>query len=173
MGNKVNTILFFQNVHEDTSWASVVLHSAEGFNSIQEMVEAIAKAFKKAIDNQVEECWGNCWHCSIDRRSGLSICKKCGKSTKAPKVTREDVERIMEQIFNGTMQDFAGDGGAWETLQEEGIQSFGLKGDGGQVVSIYNGPEIITRTIFDGFSVEYQNDIGRCSSVKLHKEDEE
>ncbi|MHA2280030.1 MAG: hypothetical protein ACXAC5_04025 [Promethearchaeota archaeon] len=144
----------------------MVLHSPRGFNSVQEMVEAIARAFKAAIDEQAKDYWGNCFQCCMDRRKGIDICTRCGKSTEQPEVTKESVERIMEDVFNGTMQNL---GDAWDTLQQEGIQSFGCDGNIGQVVSICSGPEIIVNTIFGDFSRINTETLGKCSSVELYK----
>ena len=141
---KVNTILFFRNAHEDTSWACIPFHSSDGFDSVQEMVEAISKSIKKVVNDRYEN--NKLWN-------GVSpdVCTHSGGSPKTPKTTKDDVEKIVEEMFNGTAQNLSL---AWDYLQEEGIESFGVEGDAGQTVSIFYGPELIATTIFDGFPTE-------------------
>jgi len=164
--SKINTIMFFRNAYEDSSWSCMPFRSVEGFDSIQEMVEAIAKAFKRAIEHERENYWGNCWRCPISRREGLEICTKCGKDSAAPELTEEGVEEKITEVFEGTLQNL---GELWEELQEEWIDSTMIVGSVGQVASIAYGPELIAKTMFEGFKVESTEYIDAPKSIKLYK----
>lgn len=121
---KINTLLMYQNSYESSSWSSFVFYSRQGFDSIQEFVEAIAPVFKDEVKEE-SKYWTN--------------------KTINEENTCDHITDIFRETFQSTTQEF------WEKLVGKGIETTCLCGNLGESVMIGSGPELITETIFNGF----------------------
>ena len=161
---KLNTLLMFRHSYEDSSWACLTFHSEKGFKSVEEMVEAIARAFNATLKREVDEFWGpDC--CVRQRRLGSKICDHCGRDTAPPKITKEMVEDQFDSLFKGTLQSYDG---FWEELQAERIE-WKFYGDAGMTACIDEAPSIVARTLFGGFPTDNTELIIRSHKVPITK----
>lgn len=117
---KLQIVILEKGFAESGSISSNIFITAKPRNSVQEILESLAKAIIEGMHESEPHIYKDC--CKKSKEEGQTFCSKCGSRLQAEELDLEDYEQIVMAYLDGVVD---GTAEVYETMGDEGWYTFG------------------------------------------------